>query len=45
MLKANVLLVRADHGEDIGMMFEGPSQFYEHAPTLRVRHTVWEKSP
>ena len=41
-MKAKNLLVRADHGEDIGMMFEGPSQFYD-ATNPRARQYVWEK--
>lgn len=36
------LLVRARVGEDIGMMFEGPSQFYDATNPL-AREYVWEK--
>ncbi|PWG63644.1 TIM-barrel domain-containing protein [Bifidobacterium callitrichidarum] len=41
-MKANNLLVRADRGEDIGMMFEGPSQFYD-ATNPAARNYVWTK--
>lgn len=41
-MKAKNLLVRADQGEDIGMMFEGPSQFYD-ATNPRARQYVWDK--
>lgn len=41
-MKAKNLLVRADQGEDIGMMFEGPSQFYD-ATNPRARQYVWNK--
>ncbi|WP_018142739.1 glycoside hydrolase family 31 protein [Alloscardovia criceti] len=36
------LLVSADRGEDIGMMFEGPSQFYD-ATNPQARKFVWDK--
>ncbi|TPF92578.1 family 31 glucosidase [Bifidobacterium sp. UTBIF-68] len=41
-MKANNLLVRADRGQDIGMMFEGPSQFYD-ATNPAARAYVWDK--
>lgn len=41
-MKSHNLLVRADAGEDIGMMFEGPSQFYD-ATNPRARAYVWDK--
>lgn len=36
------LLVRSESGLDIGMMFEGPSQFYD-ATNPQARQYVWEK--
>ena len=41
-MKSKNLLVRADKGEDVGMMFEGPSQFYD-ATNPKAREYVWEK--
>ncbi|NMM97770.1 TIM-barrel domain-containing protein [Bifidobacterium olomucense] len=41
-MKANNLLVRADRGQDIGMMFEGPSQFFD-ATNPAARDYVWSK--
>ena len=40
-MKSKNLLVRADKGEDVGMMFEGPSQFYD-ATNPKAREYVWE---
>lgn len=36
------LLVRSESGLDIGMMFEGPSQFYD-ATNPQARQYVWDK--
>ncbi len=36
------LLIRAESGLDIGMMFEGPSQFYD-ATNPQAREYVWNK--
>ena len=41
-MKANNLLVRADRGEDLGMLFEGPSQFYD-ATNPSACEYVWSK--
>lgn len=41
-MKSKNLLVRADKGEDVGMMFEGPSQFYD-STNPKAREYVWEK--
>jgi alpha-D-xyloside xylohydrolase len=41
-MKGQNLLVRARAGEDIGMMFEGPSQFYD-ATNPEAQKYVWEK--
>lgn len=41
-MKGQNLLVRARAGEDIGMMFEGPSQFYD-ATNPQAQQYVWDK--
>lgn len=41
-MKGQNLLVHARSGEDIGMMFEGPSQFYD-ATNPKAQEYVWEK--
>ncbi|OZG69571.1 glycoside hydrolase family 31 protein [Bifidobacterium eulemuris] len=41
-MKSRNLLVKADAGEDIGMMFEGPSQFFD-ATNPKARAYVWGK--
>lgn len=41
-MRAKNLLVHARHGEDIGMMFEGPSQFFD-ATNPEAQKYVWEK--
>jgi alpha-D-xyloside xylohydrolase len=41
-MRSQNLLVRADRGEDIGMMFEGPSQFFD-ATNPSARKFVWQK--
>lgn len=41
-MRARNLLVRARRGEDVGMMFEGPSQFFD-ATNPDARKFVWEK--
>ncbi|MCI1978933.1 MAG: family 31 glucosidase [Bifidobacteriaceae bacterium] len=41
-MRGQNLLVRARSGEDIGMMFEGPSQFYD-ATNPAAQQYVWEK--
>lgn len=41
-MKARNLLVKAERGEDIGMMFEGPSQHYD-ATNPAAREYVWKK--
>jgi alpha-D-xyloside xylohydrolase len=41
-MRAKNLLVTADRGVDVGMMFEGPSQFYD-ATNPAARQYVWDK--
>ena len=41
-MKSRNLLVMAEKGEDIGMMFEGPSQFFD-ATNPAARKYVWDK--
>ena len=41
-MRGRNLLVGTDRGEDIGMMFEGPSQFYD-ATNPAARQYVWDK--
>ena len=41
-MKGRNLLVSAERGEDIGMMFEGPSQYYD-ATNPAARKYVWDK--
>ena len=41
-MKAKNLLVKAEKGEDFGMMFEGPSQYYD-ATNPAARQYVWNK--
>lgn len=41
-MKSKNLLVKAERGEDFGMMFEGPSQYYD-ATNPQARSFVWEK--
>ncbi|MBT1165140.1 TIM-barrel domain-containing protein [Bifidobacterium felsineum] len=41
-MKSKNLLVKAERGEDLGMMFEEPSQYYD-ATNPAARFYVWEK--
>lgn len=41
-MKARNLLVTSERGQSIGMMFEGPSQFYD-ATNPEAREYVWDK--
>lgn len=41
-MRGRNLLVGTDRGEDIGMMFEGPSQFYD-ATNPAARQYVWDR--